>query len=425
MHVRNGPRTAHGRGDAAGGGGSPAAAFTVATDGIWTWFTDARSVQRNGYIYTMAVSSAGTCFIYKTAISGLTTTSFQLSSTGLEIDDHDNGSVQFLPDGRIVAWYGSHNDSVFRYRVSTNPEDITSWSAEQQRGTGGGPYSYPNTFRFSNASGKDWYFNRRGGGGSAYSPLSYRTCTDITTIPAATWSAAVDVYYAAASSTPYWKLAHDGANRVHVAVTDKHPVQGQSSLYHFYIECQVGGTLKYYTSAGVEITAGLPFAPANCTQVYDGTTTKSWVSDCTIDGSGYPRILYMVYPGNDGSAIEYWHARWNGSAWSSAKICNDGAGLYAPEVYYHGGMCFDSMDPTKVYLSAPETGVRQIQEWRTTDSGATWAKFRSITSGGTAGTPLKGRPYSPRNHGSEVALMWWEGTYTTFTNYNTAVKAAG
>lgn len=125
-----------------------------------------------------------------------------------------------------------------------------------------------------------------------------------------------------------------------------------------------------------------------------------------------------------GTSIEYWHARWNGSTWSTAKITDDGAGLYAGEQYYHGGLCFDAQNPAHVYLSAPIGGVRQIQEWRTTDNGATWARYRNVTTGGSAGNPLRARPISPKGHNGEVPVLWWQGTYTSYTDYATSIQAA-
>jgi hypothetical protein len=409
MIVRH-PNTGHGR-------GTPVLApAQIIADGVWTWFSDPRAVYYNGATYIMAVDSAGTCRIHKYVHATGVTTSTNLSSVGLEIDDHNNGSLVFLSNGKIVAFYGQHNDSTFRYKVSTNAEDITSWSAEQARGSGEGNYSYPNCFELSQVPGKHWLFTRRWKDGGATRNPSYRTFTDLGTIPSATVSAYTDVFEVS-SQRPYWKIASNGVDTLHFAITNGHPNETTTSLYHFYMQL-VAGVPKYYTSAGVEITAGLPFGTANVTQVYDGSSTECWVSDCAIDGSGYPRILWMRYPGNDGSAIEYYHARWNGSTWTNVKITDDGAGLYSGELFYHGGLCFDSQDISKVYLSKPVSSVRQIQKWATTDNGATWSKTADVTSGGSS---KRLRPYSPRNHNGYMPLIWLDGTYTTYTNYNMAI----
>jgi hypothetical protein len=107
------------------------------------------------------------------------------------------------------------------------------------------------------------------------------------------------------------------------------------------------------------------------------------------------------------------------------NVTDDGGGLYAGEQYYHGGLRFHHGDVTRVYLSAPVSGVRQIQEWRTSNNGAAWSSFRQITTGGTAGTPLKFRPVGVKGGDGRINLLWCQGTYTSFTNYSTALHAAG
>ncbi len=399
---------------------TPLAPFQIDANGIWTWFTDPRARVRGDYLYTMAVTSGGTCRIHRTNLDTGVTSSFSLSAASLEVDDHNNGSVNFLPDGRILALYGKHNDDRVRFRISTNPEDISAWGTEQVVGFGGGPWSYPNVFWFANAPTRAHLFTRQGGGGGAAPALNMRTGENIEN--AASWSTTTAGQYAMAGFTPYWKLAHDGANRLHVAVTNRHPVQGATSIGHFYYEMDSGGTLTRRTSDGTEITAGLPLGFSNVTQVYDGSTAKAWISDCSVGADGHPQILWMLYPNNNGSEIEYWHARWTGSEWVNHKITDDGAGLYSPEVYYHGGLCFDSAEASRVFLSAPVSGKRQIQEWRTSDNGATWSQFRAITTDSAAGQRL--RPYSPPGHDERLKVVWFEGTYTTFSSYNTAVWGA-
>jgi hypothetical protein len=406
----------------------PLAQFEVTADGIWTWFTRPEVIQIGDALYTGTVSSDGRCRAHRTDLTTQTTLTFDLSGV-LEVDDHNNSSFCRLEDGRLAAFYGAHNDTEFKYRV-WNPaagafDSGSAWSSQEARGVGGGPYSYPNPIRFSQDSPKVWLFKRRwiDGGGSTRR-LAYRTATDLTSTPPHSWSAYTDVY-GVSGRIPYWRTAHDGVKRVHFAITNGHPVEGQTSLYHFYGELDGSNVMKWYTSAGVEITASLPLGPSDITEVYDGSSVRCWVSDCAIGSDGHPRILWMRYPGNDGSQIEYWHSRWTGSAWTNSKITDDGAGLYAGEVYYHGGLCFDGVDPTTIYLSAPISGVRQVQEWGTSDNGATWSQVRALTTGGTAGTPLKARPIGVKNSDGRVNVLWWQGTYTSFTNYSTTVQAAG
>ena len=415
---------------AGGGGGSPLPAQELIADGIWTWYTDPRAIYHaaTNATYIMAVDSAGTCFCNRYLHASGTVESFRVSSVALEADDHDNGSLYFVSDTVLAAFYGIHNDTVFRYRVCSNLSAFTSsgsWSSEAQRGTSQGPYSYPNLARFSIVSSPlHWYFYRRWIEGSGTTrTLAYRNTTAMTG-SSDPWSAHSEIWRNT-GFIPYWKLAFDGVSKVHIFPTDMHPVQGQSSLYHFYMEVDSSGVPSFKKSDGTPCSGSAPFGPANVTQIYDGTATKSWVGDATIDSDGNPRVLWMRYPGNNGSAIEIWHSRWTGSAWSSVKIADDGPGLYSPEVYYHGGCGFDSMDANRVALSIPVSGVRQVREFTSSDNGATWNVSRTLTSGGTAGNPLRLRPYSPRNHNGQLRWVWNEGIYTNFNVYDTAVWGAG
>jgi hypothetical protein len=405
----------------------PYSETTFVPDGIWTWFTRPEAIQHGGAIYIGWVNRFGTCGASRLQISDGSIQHIQLSAVGMEVDDHNNTSLVVLPDGRIAAFYGEHNDAQFKYRV-WNPaagafSNSAAWSTEEARGLSNGPYSYPNPFVLSQTAPVVHLFQRRWVDGGGTRTLALRTATTLQTAAPHTWSQHQDIYRRT-GFIPYWRLISDGTKRIHVAITDGHPVQGQISLFHFYGELDGSNAMRWYRSDGVEITASLPFGPSDATLVYDGSATRCWVSDVAIGADGRPRILWMRYPGNDGTQIEYWHARWTGSAWSLSKITDDGPGLYSPEVYYHGGLAFDARDPTRVYLSAPVAGVRQIQEWRTSDGGSTWAQHRQITSGGAAGSPLKFRPIGIQGSNGSVNVLWCEGSYTTFTNYNTAIKGS-
>lgn len=407
------------------GRGARQAPYAVNSNAIWTWFGQPIALRVGDRTFAGGVNSAGTISadIIDHA-NGNAVSTVQLSSTALEVDDHDQPQFCVLPSGNIVATYGKHNDDASRIRRCTNPADPgnpASWAAEAYVGSvSQGLFSYPSPMVFPADESRLYVFARRYYlAQSATRGLSYRSATSYDGA-SPTWALSTDMYRIS-NKIPYWKLRQVG-NRVHVAITDMHPVEGQSSLYHFYFENDGDTTFNLYTTDGTLISTALPITNADATLVADGSTTKVWVLDVTTAGDGTPRILYTRYPGNDGSAIEYWHAKWSGSAWVRTKIADDGAGLYSPEVYYPGGGCFNSTNHLRVCLSLPVSGVRQIVEYETADE-STWTVRRQITSGGTAGTPLKARPMSPVNHDGRAAYLWWEGTYTTYTTYSTASRA--
>ena len=49
----------------------------------------------------------------------------------LVADDHAAPGLEVLPDGRIAVFYAGHVGNAMYYRVSTNPEDVTSFGPEQ------------------------------------------------------------------------------------------------------------------------------------------------------------------------------------------------------------------------------------------------------------------------------------------------------
>ncbi len=402
-------------GEAAGG---TASHTLVKANAIWTWFTDPRAVHHNGATYVGWISSAGDAGITKYVHATGIATSFTLRAA-MEVDDHDNVAVHILPDGRIAAFYCKHNDAAgHRYRISSAPEDVSAWQPEVLISSGITlPVTYANPRRLSQDPARLWLFYRAGAGASTNNGLHYKTTTDLST-----WGAQVALWknVTGAAETPYYKCIDDGVKRIHFVATDRHPVEGQSSVYHWYMELDGSNIPHWYKSDGTEILTALPHGPSVATLVSDGSTVRRWIWDIALGPDGRPRILGTRYPANDGSDIRYMEWRWSGSAWVEREITAAGTGLYSPEIYYAGGICYDAANPDHIYLSAPISGVREIQEWATADGGDTWAKVRDITVGTAAGV-INGRPYSPRGRADDLAVLWWSGTYTTFTSYSTTV----
>lgn len=394
MPCWNGPRTAHNR-------GTPRP-FQIAANGIWTWFSDARAITRNGATYFIAITSAGTVLAHKYVHATHATTSFQLSSTGMEIDDHDNGSIKFLPDGRLIAFYCKHADTGQRYRISTSSEDISSWDAEAVVTASGTSYS---NLHYLSSNGRLYNHFR---------------AVDLTRISAASpftsWDA--PVVWIAGQNRVYTKSCNNGTDRIDFLFTNCHPSENPSSVYHGYMQLDAG-VEKLYKSDGTYVGTS-SVTPATFTRIYDGTTTDAWVWDITYGSDGHPRVLFVKFPTT--SDHRYMFSRWTGSAWTTpVEIVAGGANLLATEVNYSGGLCFDQADPNRVYASVQVSGQWELQEFRTADSGATWSKYRDITSGSSV---RNCRPISPRD-ATDVRCIWWSGTYTSFTNYSTELKATG
>lgn len=390
--------------------------FTVKANAVWTWFTDPRAVSHNGSTYVGWVDSSGNVGITQINESTRTATSFTLHAA-LEVDDHDNVAIHIRTDGRILAIYSKHNDtSGIRYRISTNAEDISAWGTEVVLSAGITlPVSYSNPFYLSQ-SGKIYNYFRSGPGGVGTNPIGMIESAD----QGATWSNPQFNFLTSTNERPYSKWVSNGVDRIDRVTTNCHPNENAASIYHFYGKLDGSNVMQYYTSDGTLI--GTSLTPSNATQIYDGTTNDAWVWDIAYGADGHPRVLFVKYVTT--SDHRYMYSRWTGSAWTTpVEITTGGGYLYLAEAYYSRGLCFDAIDPDHVYLSRPESGVGELQEWHTTDNGATWNKIRDITTGTAAGT-INARPYSPRNRADELGVLWWSGTYTSYTSYSTDVVGA-
>lgn len=401
--------------------------------GATTWFSNPRAIYQSstkklitGYVRGDAVGLEGEIRVVSYAHDTGETVEATLRAAGWAIDDHNNPCFCELSDGRILAGYTEHNstDGVF-VRKSTNVGDVSAWGAEVKvfdNAVQGGSSSYCNLFRLSEQSNRIFCFWREG------SSLWYYATSDD---DGATWSARVALWDPiGGAEQPYIVFSSNGVDRIDLFATLEHPNQaGNSSLYHFYYEFDATG--KWFKTDGTEIpAASLPFDGADVTLVYDGSAASDcWVWAIDYQANGAPHVLFATFTsGSEQTDHRYQYSRWDGSAWTAAvQICTAGASLYAGEIYYSGGLCFDGIAPTgttiTIYLSRVETR-HEVQKWQSTNSGATWAKVADITSNSESGM-FSFRPFSPKNYPaySPMNVLFSSGTYNSFTDYNTYLCA--
>jgi len=382
--------------------------YEIAQDGVWTWFTDPRAVFYNNATYVGYISSTGRPGIAKYDHTVNAYTVFELTGA-FQKDDHNNAAVYIRPDGRIVVFYSRHNDAIgTRYRVSTNAEDISAWGTEQVFYSGAS-HAYA-TVHYLSENAKLYLHFRKG-----LQAQNAASTTDFVT-----WSAATE-WIKSGTQRPYVKATNNGVNRIDLIFTTGHPGATVNSLYHCYMQLDAG-VEKFYKSDGTYISTG-SVTPAQATLIWDGSTAagEAWSWEVRYGSDGHPRVLFAVFPSTTDHRYRY--GRWTGSAWTTVEITDGGTYLYAAEPNYSGGVCFDAHDCDIVYLSKVVSGTWEIQDWRTADAGATWSKFRDITS--ASGAVENGRPFSPNGHDGRAACIWWAGRYTTFTDYDTSVMAIG
>lgn len=386
--------------------------LSAAPDGGWSWFGDPRAIQYNGVVYYGFARGTNGDVVVRTytEATGVTSSAVMLHA-GLNRDDHAVPSL-FVRDSdhKLLAFYSVHDGPAMYLRVSTNSLDSDptlsgGFAAEVNLDSslGGSDYTYPVPIQLLAETDDPIYLFYRSipAGNPARYDLVYSKSTD----GGATWPSPVAV---STINRSYWKIIQNGNDRVDFAVTSSHPFYAVGIIYHFYYS---GGS--YYQSDGTAMGSP-PFATSDMTLVYDGTPNKSWVWDIAIDADGHPVILLATFPSSTDHRYRYAH--WNGSAWATNQIV--AAGTYiptaGPEVYYSGGINFDKADPRVVYASVQNgSGRWDMYRYQTADEGATWTS-RDLTDSGK-----NIRPAAVWN-AAAVKALWMTGTYTTYTNYNTA-----
>lgn len=385
---------------------NPESIIDVSTQAGWCWFADPRAVYYNGKAYVGWVSSAGHIFAVSfVTATGIVGTPYDLYTVGA--DDHNNPTILVRDsDKRIIVFFAGHDSTVLGARISTNPEDVTSFGTtiDISAQSGGQVHTYPTPIQLTGETNDPIYLFWRGRVNEYGSPyLRFSKSTNGGT----TWNTFTNL-----AQVTYAKIAQNGTDRIDFAVSN-HPGDAvDHSVYHFYYQ---GG--NYYKTDGTQIMSSLPLQLSDLTKVYDGGSTKGWIWDIAIDGTGKPYIVYATFPSTTDHRYNY--ARWTGAAWETHEIVAGGGYLYADQPYYSGGVVLDRSDPTKVYLSKVVSGQWEVFRYETGDGGTNWADTAITTSSSVKNI----RPVSILNHDTNYKFLWLAGTYINYVNYSLTVKA--
>lgn len=387
----------------------------VGLSGIWTWFNDPRSVYdpSTHRLFYAAILNDGTVAVQSWDFTKrLSLFGRPHGTTVLQIDDHANPALCLLDTGKILAAYSQHNGDSFSCR-STNVGDIRTWDTEVAVASGANDDAYAHLVQMGDTAKTVFWFYRRGAANPR--PVRYRTSTD----GGATWGGDTDLFDDG-TNRPYFKCVKTSGSRIDFVVSTGQPDECANSLYHGYITVASDGSLTFFKTDGTQVTSP-PFNPNEFTLVYDGTTNDGWQWDIETIG-GTITIAYAVFTSAN-TVHTYYQARWNGSAWQSDAVADGGAVpdyLYAGEPDYSGGFGLDPNDINTVYVSRMFTATDfRLEKWTHTGTfpTGTWTQDSTIASTAT----INARPYCPRGL-SPTTVLWWEGSYTSYTNYATRLR---
>jgi hypothetical protein len=389
-------------------------------DGAWCWFQDERAVFAGDRLVVSSVSHAG----------DIQVSSFDLATGArdhgvlrrrLERDDHDAASLLVRPDGRLTAFYTRHDGFPSLYWRTQVGDQLSIWDAEQEL-TIDDDITYSNPF---------WLPSEGRGTPRLYlwfRGLEYNPTVALSDDLGTTWSEPQQVLrshtYGLAVQRPYVKYASNGTDTIHLLYTDGHPAElDKTNLYHLVYS---NGELRRSDGSLAGSLRGdedpkLP--PAAGTLVHDGNESTAWVWDVALDRDARPVVVYAAYS----DVATYRYARWDGARWQRHTIAFAGTPLYREQPFYAGGIALDPDDPSIVYFSSnadPRTGSltgghHELYRGITRDGGASW-EVTSVTRNSTVDNI---RPVVPANHPTATAVVWMQGTYQSYYEYDTRLVA--
>jgi hypothetical protein len=417
--------------------------ITFNDNGAWSWFEDERAIidiGANKLIVSSVANGAGTGGAARSGdveVESLDLTTHNVASftlhDALQADDHDSAALWRRSDGRYVASYSTHgSDTLTRFRISTNPGDITAWNAEQTFTQGAGA-TYSN-LHFLSAD--------NGGAGRLYD-ISRTVDLDphviVSTDQGQTWGAAGRLlnwplpvgdpkYTGTDGSRPYLKYASNGVDEIHFITSTDHPRGYDNSIYAGVIK-----NGKVYDSFGNVVDDnlfdGTAQKPTDYTTVFNTDTSPlsyAWTTDLALDAQGRPYALFTARNGSDSLDHRFLYARFTGTQWDVHEIAKAGGYLYASENDYTGLGALDPSNPDRLFISSkidPRTQATmahyEIFEGTTTNGGANWT-WSPITFNSTVDNL---RPIVPKWDADHTALLWMRGTYSSYTSYDLDIVA--
>ncbi len=410
---------------------------SMTLNGAWCWFSDPRAVFYEGIhkrTYAGWIDNFGNVSIgyYDHETQEINT--FILYET-LEIDDHNNPSILFDENGRLLVFFNMHMQGVQPLFLikSTEPENINSWGDVKKlylndpalETMGSMNHTYTNPVKLSGENGRIYLFWRGVDGKPSYSYSDDN---------GKLWSTGKIFFMPERIYNfrrPYVKIYSDGIKRIHFTLTDGHPLkESENNIYYFYYE---RGSFFKADGTKIKDMHDVPILPSEADLVYhaakDAYKARAWNWDIGQTKKGNPVIVYSKYPSQ--AEHVYCYVVWDNKTWKNFDLVNSGSwfpetieGAVETEPYYSGGISIDHEAPNVLYLSVERDSVFEIEKWVGKNKGKTW-RIEKITSGSSKNNV---RPFAVRGAGKNnpIQVMWMENTkYIHFAFGSTLKKAGG
>ncbi len=399
-------------------------------DGCWTWFNDERALVDGNSLIIGSIDSAGVSRVDVVTLrntEGTVTVQPYPLSRWKSKDDHNNPALLKLSNGQLLAAYAKHHlEPICYWRLARMHQSTVGlqldWGPERQM-TVPAKATYNNLFQLTEENDRIYNFIRC---------VGFNPNVMVSDDQGQSWSDPLVLIKSGGDGTrPYVKYFSNGKDRIDFLYTDGHPRQEPTNnVYHLFYQDGAfrrsdGSVIKTW-----EQLSSSPLVPRDGTVVYDGSRAgRGWVWDFEYDLTGQPVAAYInSFDHEVGNDLRYRYGRWFDAdqAWSERQIAYAGTHLYVPENHYAGGIAIDPENIDQIYISADvnpvngkplTSGHYQIFQGVTSDQGQTWG-WTQLTFDSEVDNI---RPIVPRNHGCTHCVIWLQGEYRTYTDYQTRI----
>ncbi|SNR31081.1 Por secretion system C-terminal sorting domain-containing protein [Lutibacter agarilyticus] len=411
--------------------------FIVTNDGVWTWYNDERAAFKNDKLYTSYVRKDGKVALSVNDIkTGANVGTEVVLSNWTQKDDHNNASILLRNDGKIMAFFSPHireKNNYYRTSLVNEPTQQSDWSAQMSQITTNDSdnkgATYNNAFQLSAEGGKIYNFMRT----NNFNP-NFKEYTS-NGAPIRDGADIILFKNGTGEVRPYVKYTSNNVDRIDFFFTDGHPRVADNSLYHCYYKTNIDGSQgSIYQTDGTLIATlqnainGTPIDVSQVNKLYlfgsDGTTARAWTHSINYDSTGNPVVTYSKQ--KNISDITYHYAKWNGTQWNNYVVSDAGNGLYNGEDDYTGVITTNPYNTNEIFMSSNKNPISGIENNRyeiysaiTNDGGSAW-NWTEVTKNSDKDNL---RPFVPKGitNVNDRVLMWFHGTYTTYSNYQTRI----
>lgn len=349
----------------------------VVDNGAWTLYSSPRALTTPKATYIGSVTNRGDIQVTRISADHARLDHATLAWRYLD-DDHAAPALLRATEGRIAAFWGGHGDRPVTYRVSSTPESVTTFGASR-RLTGSGIESmgvtYTQLLTLPGESRRYWLLTR-----GSDQRWYLTTSADLRT-----WTKAVPLFDAPRGQAywPYLKAVAAGRGTVDFAVTDGAPNQPQARGNLFHIRYTAG---RFVRSDGrriatlAQVRAGRTLDPREGTLIYNGSSPegRARVYDIARGPGGRVAVAMTTQrPSGGRNLFSHKWFRLSSGSWKASTLTRDVAASPQGFDLAHG-------EPSRAWVSP----AGRVQEWRTTDHGATWTSRPVSTSGQQNRSPV-------------------------------------